>query len=94
MNNFLTGMPQRFEVAKNRVLLHGAVIEIDNEYFKLAERSIPRLAGLYPDFIGEELQMNGDYGSVEREDKKQLAMVLAEKKVTYRTKLSAKTRRN
>jgi len=38
--------------------------------------------------------MNGDYGSVEREDKKQLAMVLAEKKVTYRTKLSAKTRRN
>jgi calcineurin-like phosphoesterase len=22
-------MPQRFEVAKNRVLLHGAVIEID-----------------------------------------------------------------
>ena len=30
MNNFLTGMPQRFEVAKNRVLLHGAVIEIDN----------------------------------------------------------------
>ena len=23
-------MPQRFEVAKNRVLLHGAMIEIDN----------------------------------------------------------------
>jgi len=30
MNNFLTGMPQRFEVAKNRVLLHGAIIEIDD----------------------------------------------------------------
>jgi calcineurin-like phosphoesterase len=29
MNNFLTGMPQRFEVAKERVLLDGAVIEID-----------------------------------------------------------------
>ena len=29
MNIFLTGMPQRFEVAKDRVLLHGAVIEID-----------------------------------------------------------------
>jgi hypothetical protein len=69
-------------------------VELDNEYFKLAERSIPRLAALYPDFIGEELQMNGDYGSVEREDKQQLAMVLAEKKMTYRTKLSAKTRRN
>jgi metallophosphoesterase (TIGR00282 family) len=30
IRRFLTGMPQRFEVAKNRVLLHGAVIEIDN----------------------------------------------------------------
>jgi hypothetical protein len=29
IRRFLTGMPQRFEVAKNRVLLHGAVIEID-----------------------------------------------------------------
>ncbi|MGB7767864.1 MAG: TIGR00282 family metallophosphoesterase [Verrucomicrobiia bacterium] len=29
INRFLTGMPQRFEVAKARVLLHGAVIEID-----------------------------------------------------------------
>jgi len=27
---FLTGMPQRFEVAKNNVLLHGAMIEIDD----------------------------------------------------------------
>jgi len=30
MKKFLTGMPQRFEVAKNRVLLHGAVIKIDD----------------------------------------------------------------
>jgi hypothetical protein len=30
LKRFLTGMPQRFEVAKDRVLLHGAVIEIDN----------------------------------------------------------------
>ena len=30
MKKFLTGMPQRFEVARNRVLLHGAVIEIDD----------------------------------------------------------------
>ncbi len=29
VKRFLTGMPQRFEVAKERVLLHGAVIEID-----------------------------------------------------------------
>jgi metallophosphoesterase (TIGR00282 family) len=30
LKKFLTGMPQRFEVAKNRVILHGAVIEIDD----------------------------------------------------------------
>jgi len=30
IKRFLTGIPQRFEVAKNRVLLHGAVIEIDD----------------------------------------------------------------
>ena len=54
-------------------------IELDGEYFKLAERSIPRLAGLYPDFVGQELQMNGDYGPVEREDEQQLAMAFSEK---------------
>jgi metallophosphoesterase (TIGR00282 family) len=30
LKRFLTNMPQRFEVAKDRVLLHGAVIEIDD----------------------------------------------------------------
>ena len=30
VKKFLTGMPQRFEVAKNHVLLHGVVIEIDD----------------------------------------------------------------
>jgi 2',3'-cyclic-nucleotide 2'-phosphodiesterase len=30
LKRFLTGMPQRFEVAKNNVVLHGAVIEIDD----------------------------------------------------------------
>jgi hypothetical protein len=37
--------------------------------------------------------MNGDYGAVERQDEQQLAMVLAEQKVTYSTKPSAKRRR-
>ena len=60
-------------------------VELDNEYFKLAERSILRLAALYPDFTGQELQMNGEYGSIERAVKQQLAMVLAEKVVAYRT---------
>lgn len=69
-------------------------IELDNEYFKLAERSIPRLAALYPDFVGQELQMNGEYGAIEREDGQQLAMVLAEKTGTYRTKFPSKARRD
>ena len=30
VKKFLTGMPQRFEVAKDRVILHGALIEIDD----------------------------------------------------------------
>jgi metallophosphoesterase (TIGR00282 family) len=30
LKRFLTNMPQRFEVAKNRVLLHGCMIEIDD----------------------------------------------------------------
>lgn len=30
IKRFLTAMPQRFEVAKDRVLLHGVVIDIDN----------------------------------------------------------------
>jgi 2',3'-cyclic-nucleotide 2'-phosphodiesterase len=30
IKKFLTAMPQRFEVAKNNVLLHGALIEIDD----------------------------------------------------------------
>lgn len=29
IRRFLTGMPQRFEVAKNQVVLHGAMIEVD-----------------------------------------------------------------
>ena len=29
IQRFLTGMPQRFEVAKERIILHGAIIEID-----------------------------------------------------------------
>jgi metallophosphoesterase (TIGR00282 family) len=31
IRRFLTNMPQRFEVAKERVLLHGAVVEIDDD---------------------------------------------------------------
>ena len=30
IKRFLTGMPQRFEVARNKIILHGAVIRIDD----------------------------------------------------------------
>ena len=69
-------------------------VELDDEYFKLAGHAIPRLAKLYPDFTGQELQMNGEYGSIERDDVGQLAMVLEEKAVTYKTKPVSKARRN
>jgi DNA modification methylase len=65
-------------------------VELDSEYYKLAELSIPRLAALYPDFTGQELRMNGEYGSIEREDKQQLAIVLSEKAPIYRTKSPSK----
>ena len=42
IKRFLTNMPQRFDVAKNRVLLHGAVIEIDDATGKA--RRIQRVA--------------------------------------------------
>jgi hypothetical protein len=42
VQRFLTNMPQRFEVAKERVILHGAVIEIDDSTG--ASRTIHRVA--------------------------------------------------
>jgi hypothetical protein len=29
LGKFLTGMPQRFSVARHKIILHGAVIEVD-----------------------------------------------------------------
>jgi hypothetical protein len=37
IQRFLTSMPQRFEVAKDRVILHGAIIEIDEASGKALE---------------------------------------------------------
>ena len=84
------------EILESAVILTEAdKIEVaDNEYFKLAERSIPRLAALYPDFTGQELQMNGDYSAIEPENEQQLSMILADKPVSYKTKSVVKHRRN
>jgi metallophosphoesterase (TIGR00282 family) len=46
IRKFLTGMPQRFEVAKNRVRLHGAVIEIDDASGKAVK--IQRISEIMP----------------------------------------------
>ena len=69
-------------------------VELDDEYFKLAGHAIPRLAKLYPDFTGQELQMNGEYGVIKREDEQQLAMVLEENAMTRKIKPASKTRHN
>ncbi len=58
-------------------------IEVDAQYFSLAEEAIPRLAALYPDFRGEELEMQADYRSPEPDDEKQMALLLAEAAVPF-----------
>jgi metallophosphoesterase (TIGR00282 family) len=46
IRRFLTGQPQRFEVAKERILLQGAVVEIDEASGKSV--SIQRVSELLP----------------------------------------------
>ncbi len=58
-------------------------LEIDADYFHLAEQAIPRLSALYPHFQGQtiEVELNG---IVEAEaPKSQLALTLAEKSPPY-----------
>ena len=58
-------------------------LEIDAEYFHLAERAIPRLAALYPDFKGQtiEIELNGNVEAEAPEH--QLALSLAERPPAY-----------
>ncbi len=65
-------------------------IELDAAYFRLAQKSVPRLAALYPDFTGSALEMDGDYATVPAEDEKQLGLALAETAGPYRVWNSAK----
>ena len=53
-------------------------IELDAAYFLLAQKAIPRLAALYPDFIGTELELQGNVSSFAPDDEKQLGLLLAE----------------
>lgn len=65
-------------------------LEIDTEYFRLAERAIPRLAALYPEFKGQAIDVELN-GSVERDEPQdQLALVLAEMPPAYKTRARRK----
>ena len=46
LKKFLTGMPQRFDVARNKIVLHGALIRIDDATGKAV--SIQRIAEALP----------------------------------------------
>ena len=58
-------------------------VELDADYFRLAEKAIPRLAALYPDFTGGQFEMEAGRDSVPRPDANQLDFVLAEESSAY-----------
>ena len=63
-------------------------IEIDKDYFHLAETSIPKLAALYPTFEGDELEFDSSDYPQEAVEEGQLTMALAESAGRYRARKS------
>ena len=61
-------------------------IEIDKDYFHLAEASIPKLAALYPTFEGDELELDSSDYPQEAVEETQLTMALAESVGRYRVR--------
>jgi hypothetical protein len=61
-------------------------VELDDEYFAMAQKAIPRLAALYPGFQGQEMEveLNGHVGHFEAQA--QLGLVLAESPTPYRVR--------
>jgi hypothetical protein len=53
-------------------------VEIEEHYFALAERAVPRLAALYPTFQGDDTVLEADYTQV-LTNPDQLALALAER---------------
>ncbi len=64
-------------------------VELDADYFRLAGKAIPRLASLYPDFTGSELEMDTGWRPAPKEDEKQLSMTLAEPAAPYWAELKS-----
>jgi site-specific DNA-methyltransferase (adenine-specific) len=63
-------------------------IEIDKDYFRLAETAIPRLAALYPTFDGNSLEFDLSDHPQEAVEESQLTMALAEHPAHYRVRKS------
>ncbi|MGO9274297.1 MAG: hypothetical protein ACLQOO_29355, partial [Terriglobia bacterium] len=63
-------------------------IEIDKDYFHLAETSIPKLAALYPTFEGDELEFDSSDYPQQAVEEGQLTMALAESAGRYRARKS------
>jgi site-specific DNA-methyltransferase (adenine-specific) len=71
-------------VAAARAVGYDAVgVELDAEYFAMAQKAIPRLAALYPNFQGQEIEveLNGYVGHFDAES--QLGLALAESPIPY-----------
>lgn len=58
-------------------------IEIDEDFFRLAERSIPQLAALYPSFVGDKLEFDSSDYPQDAIEEAQLIMALAESPARY-----------
>ncbi len=58
-------------------------LELDAEYFQLAQKAIPRLAALYPQFEGQEINVELN-GNVDHESEQQTAFVLSEATAPYK----------
>ena len=63
-------------------------IEIDKDYFRLAEAAIPKLAALYPTFEGACLEFDSSDYPQEAVEEGQLTMALAESPARYRVRKS------
>jgi hypothetical protein len=63
-------------------------IEIDQDYFRLAETAIPKLAALYPTFEGDRLEFDSSDYPQQAVEEGQLTMALAESAGRYRVRKS------
>jgi hypothetical protein len=70
-------------------------LELDEQCFRQAGQAIPRLAGLYPDFRGQDLSLDYAGDPAEAVDADQMAFSLAESPLGYATRRDGKMlRRN